>query len=73
MIEKIMTFRFGEERIINFEMETSALYGLGRLMGHETITVCALIANRITNEYCIEHKPVIKRLVEMVLERIAHD
>jgi len=73
MIEKIMTFRFGEERIINFEMETSALYGLGRLMGHETITVCALIANRITNEYCIEYKPVIKRLVEMVLERIAHD
>ena len=69
--EKITGFRYGNERIINFEMETSALYGLGRLLGHRVVTVCALIANRVTNEYCHDHKTVIKNLIELVIERLA--
>jgi uridine phosphorylase len=68
--EKIRSFRFREERIINFEMETSALYGLGSLMGHRTVTICALIANRATNETSHDHKDVIRRLITLVLERI---
>ncbi len=68
--DKIREFRYGDEKIINFEMETSALYSLGGVLGHNMVTVCALIANRATNEYSVDHKPVIKRLVEMVLDRI---
>jgi len=68
--EKIRSFRYGDERIINFEMETSALYSLGALLGHNMVTVCALIANRVTNEYSVDHKKVIQNLVEVVLDRI---
>lgn len=68
--EKIRSFRFKEERIINFEMETSALYGLGRLLGHRVVTVCALIANRATNETWPDHKGLMNKLIDLVLERI---
>jgi uridine phosphorylase len=68
--DKIRSFHFHGQRIINFEMETSALYGLGAMLGHNVATVCALIANRAKKTYTVDHKPVIKRLVEMVLERI---
>ncbi|MCX6245702.1 MAG: nucleoside phosphorylase [Bacteroidetes bacterium] len=68
--EKIRSFRYNGERIINFEMETSALYGLGRLLGHHIMTVCALIANRATNETSPDHKALVRKLIEFVLERI---
>jgi uridine phosphorylase len=70
MITKLQSFRFNGERIINFEMETSALYALGALLGHNVLTVCALIANRATQSFSSDHKPVIKKLVELVLETI---
>jgi uridine phosphorylase len=70
MITRLQRFRFNGERIINFEMETSALYALGTLLDHNVLTVCALIANRATQSFCIDHKPVIKRLIELVLETI---
>jgi uridine phosphorylase len=68
--EKIESFRFGEHRITNFEMETSALYGLGKIMGHEMLTVCVIIANRITKKYSGDYKPHMERLIKTVLERI---
>ena len=49
--KKIQEFRFGNQKIVNFEMETSALYGLGKLLGHNTLTVCVAIANRYRHEY----------------------
>jgi uridine phosphorylase len=70
MISKLQKFNYHGERIINFEMETSALYGLGALLGHNVLTICALIANRANNTYSKDHKPVIKNLVEMVLDHI---
>ncbi|NQV02475.1 MAG: nucleoside phosphorylase [Bacteroidia bacterium] len=68
MIGKLQRFHCQGHRITNFEMETSALYGLGALMGHETLTICAMIANRATSEYNPHHGPVIKKLIKMVLE-----
>jgi uridine phosphorylase len=70
--EKIRSFRYKDERIINFEMETSALYGLGSLLGHRVMTVCALIANRATNETCHDHKALIRKLINLVLERLTN-
>ena len=72
LIEKIMSFRYKDERVINFEMETSALYGLGSLLHHRVITVCALIANRVTNEFVRDHKALIDKLIDLVLERITN-
>lgn len=56
--------------LTNFEMETSAYYALGRLLGHEVISVNAIIANRITHEFSNQPLKVIDSLIEKVLERI---
>ena len=44
--EKMESFNFQNQKITNFEMETSALYYLGQTLGHNTLTICAVIANR---------------------------
>ena len=67
---KISSFRYGQHRIINFEMETSALYALGKLMGHETLTVCTILANRINDTYSKDPKKTITGLIELLLERL---
>ncbi|MEX1187767.1 MAG: nucleoside phosphorylase [Bacteroidia bacterium] len=69
--ERMMGFKKGEHRITNFEMETSALYGLSRLLGHEACTACAIIANRATLEYSKDYKPVIENLVISILDRLS--
>jgi uridine phosphorylase len=68
--EKIRSFRYKDERVINFEMETSAIYGLGNLLDHRVITVCAVIANRVTNETCPDYKALIDKLIDLVLVRL---
>ena len=70
LMDKMQHFEYGGQRIINFEMETSALYGLGRLLGHNTLTTCAVIANRAKNTYSEDHHKVIDELIEVVLERL---
>ncbi len=57
-------------KITNFEMETSALYGLGRALGHNCCTVCAIIANRIIKQYSKNTHKSIDLLIRTVLERI---
>jgi uridine phosphorylase len=68
--ERMMDFQFEQHRITNFEMETSALYGLSRMLGHQACTLCAIIANRATLEYSKNYKPVIENLVKSVLDRL---
>jgi uridine phosphorylase len=67
----MMGFSSGDLRISNFEMETSALYGLSRLMGHKAATVCAIIANRATLDYAEDHKAMIDKLVVNVLDQLS--
>ena len=52
--EKIESFRFGERRITNFEMEGSALAGLAALMGHRAATICTIIAQRVAKSACTD-------------------
>ena len=68
--EAISKFSFEKNKITNFEMESSAIYGLGKLLGHEAATVCAIIANRVTEDYLSDYKPVIKKLVAYVLDKL---
>jgi len=66
----IESFEFNGERIANFEMETSALYGLGRMLGHNTLTVCTIVANRVNRTYAKDYHADVERLIQSVLERL---
>lgn len=68
--EKIESFEYKGHRITNFEMESSALAGLSRLMGHKATTVCMVIANRVAKEANTGYKNKIDDLIKVVLERI---
>lgn len=68
--EKIESFEYGERRITNFEMESSALAGLAKLLGHKATTVCMVIANRVGKEANTGYKNQIDDLIKLVLERI---
>lgn len=67
---KIESFRFGEYSITNYEMESSAIAGLSKLMGHKGMTVCAIIANRVALESNADYKGSIEELLKIVLDRI---
>jgi len=56
--------------VSNFEMETSAIYGLSKLLGHHAITVNCVIANRRRGEFSADHNISEKNTIEWVLERI---
>lgn len=68
--EKIESFEYQGHRITNFEMESSALAGLSRLLGHKATTVCMVIANRVIKEANTGYINQIDDLIKVVLERI---
>ncbi len=68
---RISAFRYKDLRIINFEMETSALYSLGKLLGHNTLTVCTILANRVNETYTRKPKESILKLTKLVLSRLS--
>ena len=68
--EKIESFEYQGLHITNFEMESSALAGLSRLMGHMATTVCMVIANRLIKEANTGYKNTIDNLIKTVLDRI---
>lgn len=68
--EKIEKFEYKGHKITNFEMESSALQGLSKLMGHKAMTVCMVIANRLIKEANTGYKNTIDTLITKVLDRI---
>jgi uridine phosphorylase len=70
MNEFLKRFEYKNYKILNFEMETSALYGLSALLGHHSCTVCAVIGNRFTNTFSEDYKQTVAKLVQKVLKRI---
>ncbi len=71
MNDQIENFSFKGQKITNFEMETSALFGLGKVLGHNTITVCNIIANRARKEYSKDVKKSIDQMIRYMLEKIS--
>lgn len=67
---KIEAFEYEGNRITNLEMECSAIYGLGKLLGHKTLTCCVGIANRVTGEFSGNYHQAMDQLIETVLERM---
>ncbi|MDD6124253.1 MAG: nucleoside phosphorylase [Bacteroidales bacterium] len=66
---KIEAFAYEGWRITNFEMESSALAGLARLMGHKALTCCMVIANRVAGRANPNYKNSIDTLIQTVLDR----
>ena len=68
--EELTSFRFGNHKILNFEMETAAIYGLGKALGHQCISLSAIVANRIAMEFSKDVDATIDGLIRHTLERV---
>jgi len=68
--EKVEAFECNGLKITNFEMESSAVAGLSRLLGHKALTCCMVIANRLIKEANTGYKNTIDNLIKTVLDRI---
>lgn len=68
--ELLTSFDLNGQRITNFEMETSAIYGLGKMLGHNCLTACVIIANRVRKEFTKDYKQSVELLIKNSLERL---
>ena len=68
LINKLTHFQFNNNRITNFEMETSAIFGLGKLMGHQCMSVNAIVANRVVQEFSKDGNAAVEKLIIAGLE-----
>ena len=73
LVNRLTQFRFGQHRITNFEMETSAIYGLSRLLGHNCLSLNAVIANRVRKEFSKDGKAAVEALIVKVLEIVTQN
>jgi uridine phosphorylase len=71
LINSLTNFRFGQHRIANFEMETSAIYSLGKLLGHHCLSLNVIVANRVKKEFSKDAASAVDNLIKKVLDIIA--
>jgi uridine phosphorylase len=71
LVNQFTGFRYGNHRLTNFEMETSAIYGLGRLLGHHCLSLNAIVANRVVKEFSKDGAAAVEKLIVKTLETIA--
>ncbi|MEM7162182.1 MAG: nucleoside phosphorylase [Bacteroidota bacterium] len=70
MNDHLRSFQWQNERFVNFEMETSALFGLSKILGHKAATVCTVVANRMRKEKSKNYQLAVSRMIEQCLERL---
>lgn len=68
--QRIESFEFNGRRITNYEMESAPLAGFSRLLGHKAVTVCSVVANRVSLNVNVDYKSVMQNLVVTVLDRL---
>ena len=71
LIDRLTEFRFGQHRIMNFEMETAAIYGLGKALQHNCLSLSAIVANRIHKNFSTDGPAVVEKLIIKTLEIIS--
>ena len=71
LIDRLTGFKFGQYRITNFEMETSAIYGLGKALHHHCISLNAIVANRVSKTFSADSAATIEKLILKTLEIIS--
>jgi uridine phosphorylase len=69
-IDHLSTFSFGQHAITNFEMETSGIYGLGKIMGHQCLSISAIVANRVSKTFSADGNAAVNKLISTSLEII---
>lgn len=69
--ERMGSFSFEGLPLANYEMESSALFGLGAALGHQCTTVCLVVANRAADSFLTDHQPAMEELISIVLERVS--
>ena len=70
LIDTLTGFSTGNHRITNFEMETAAIYGLGTLLGHQCLSLSAIVANRVKKEFSKDGSLAVENLIKKSLEII---
>jgi uridine phosphorylase len=70
MNNKLASYEFRGRTISNYEMESSAIYGLSGLLGHKAVTICVVIGNRVTGDFISDYKPLIKELALKVFKAL---
>lgn len=68
--EQLTAFRFGNHQITNMEMETSALYGLSSVLGHQALSLSVIVNNRLAKKFTADADTAIEKLIKHILERI---
>ena len=68
--KKLSEFSYRGRTISNYEMESSAIYGLSALLGHKALTICLVIGNRVTGEFVQDYKPLMSDLALKVFKRL---
>ncbi|HXB91815.1 MAG TPA: nucleoside phosphorylase [Puia sp.] len=67
LVDRLTAFTYGPHRIANFEMETSGIYGLGRLLGHSCLSLSAIVANRVLKTFSRDGDTAVDRLIRETL------
>ncbi|MBL0884259.1 MAG: nucleoside phosphorylase [Chitinophagaceae bacterium] len=70
-VDQLTSFHYGNHRITNFEMETSGIYGLGKLLGHHCLSLSAIVANRVNQEFSKDGAAAVQKLIVKTLEIIS--
>ena len=71
LIDTLTHFHYGNHRVANFEMETSAIYGLGKLLGHACLSLSAIVANRVVQQFSTQANATIDRLIQKTLQNLS--
>jgi uridine phosphorylase len=71
--DKMDNFEFENTKITNLEMETAAIYGLGKLLGHECLSLNAIIANRATGTFSEDPYKAVDELIAYTLDKLSLD
>lgn len=70
-VDQLTSFQYGNHRITNFEMETSGIYGLGKLLGHHCLSLSAIVANRVNKQFSKDGAAAVEKLITKTLEILA--
>jgi uridine phosphorylase len=73
LVDRLTAFSYGSHRITNFEMETSAIFGLGKMLGHHCLSINTIIANRVTKDFSKDSKKAVAGMIETVLKILVEE
>lgn len=68
--DQLASFRWNGLRVNNLEMETSGIYGMSQMFGHEALTVCIVIANRVTGQFINDYTEIMRQTLDCILQRL---